>query len=1136
MLLMRLSGLSRNRILLFAFIFLLKTVCTHAQGDSNKKITISFHQQSLQECLKQLVAASGISLAYDEREIEGISKDTASFVNTSVSMILGELLKGSGCEWKEINGSLVISRKRKQVKVHTPVSGTKTSLQGRIVDFESYQPLHGAVVTLRETGRSILSDEKGFYAFPALGEGSYTVIISYVGYQQHQSASITVAAGKETTYDVKMQAGSYLNEVVVKSGNRKLKAVTHTTEKDLITDIRNATGVLSGISSELISKTGDRNAAEVVKRIPGITVTDNRFIVVRGMNERYNLTYLNDNIAPSTELYSKAFAYDLLPSSIIDRIMVYKSPRADLNGEFAGAAVKVYTRNAMPVKHFDIGIQLAHRPGSTMSDINTYNGGRMDWLGVDDGTRKLPSFSPGYFQSDKSAGNMSQADMLRQFSPTLGYQRTVSMPDMQAYFNYYNGYTLGSKARLYNLTSVTYTREITSYAIHRQTGNTDATGADYDIDQEAISKNILAESRQTTEVGKVNALENLTLKLNGRHSLQWKNFLISDGRQFTSINDYRTNALPRYDAAGIRKKDIVLSFQQRFLYSGNLSGTHRWGQQRQQYLSWNLGYSYDQQNIPDQRISHFRTKRDVYTRSGEPVELTYTASGSNIEEGYNGMIARLFVKNSETHYNGSVDYSLAISPTVKLNMGSYQLFKQRQVGRRFFRVNRAGLSSNESYDPTGSGISSGWTAGYGWNNINVLEFRTQDLGKIWNPSYFPEDNSGLALYDATSPVDAYVASEQNNAFYGMGDWKTKNGQFAINAGLRVEYDRQKVAGAQTYANGGPIEVVYGDHPKTELLPSVNLTWRPGQVWAFRGSYGRSINRPEFRELTPYQDIDFNTNELMRGNAGLVSATIDNYDIRAELYPQNTTKNEMIDIGIFYKQLQHPIERMRAESSGYDGGPYTLITFANAYSAEVYGIEAEIKKSLSFLGGKLFRRISVVLNGTLTRSTTRQYDISLFGGIHKDTVLAGRPLQGQAPYVFNGGLFYEHPRTGTKMGLTYNVNGPVIYAKSLVNADAPSQRRDINAVKATRPDLLQLPMRLLDFSVTQRIIRSLQMKFSVQNILDQSYRIAEDHNYNQRYDPEHAHFNIQGEKYYKGDNLFTWYKPGRYFLASFTYAF
>lgn len=1101
-------------------------------------ISLSFAHTDLAALIDEIGRQSDFSFSYDRGVLSRIRLDKINWQDMPLKKALSELNRLAGLEYTVAGLTIAIRTGAKPKEPAHPSSAG--SLRGRVVDFETSQPLPGATVTLQQAGRSVLSDDKGFYIFKNVPDGVYMLIVSYSGYQKYYLPAITLSEGREIVMDVKMQAGATLDEVVVQSGARKVKAVTHSTEKDLTAEIRNATGVVSGISSEMIGRTADRNAAEAVKRISGITVVDNRFIVVRGMNERYNLTYLNDNIAPSTELYSKAFAYDLLPSSIIDKILVYKSPRPDLNGEFAGAAVKVYTRNAMPVKHFDIGIQLAHRPGSTMTDIDTYNGGKWDALGFDDGTRRLPDFSPGYFQSNKSTANLSQAEMLKAFSPTLTYEQTRSTPDMQIFFNYYDAYRLGRRIRLYDLTSVTFTRETTAYNVYRQSGNTNAFIADNgSLDLGTLNQ--AGTSRQSTEIGKINVLENLTLRLNQHNTLQFKNFFVNDGRKFTGINDFRGNVTPKYDSSNFgnnRKKDIILSFQQRLLYSGNFGGTHTWGRQFPQDLEWNLGYTYDLQHVPDQRISHFQTSFTNHNAPLESHDLIYTAAGSNMGDynnGFLGMISRLFVRNNENIYNASADYAINLHHDLKIKLGSFQLFKTRDVGRRFFRVNRGGLAPGEVMMPGNQGSSDGWSQGYGLSNPRIIYFHLQDLGTIWNSANFPEDNSGLKIYDATTPVDTYVATEQNNAFYAMGDWKTAGGKLALNGGLRVEYDRQKLAGAISKDNGA-ISTVYVDHPKTSLLPSVNLTWRPDSAFVIRTGYGRTVNRPEFRELTAYNDFDFINNEVIIGNPNVVTATIDNYDLRAEFYPHSTGQNEVFNIGVFYKHLQDPIERLRTERSGLvDISSFTMINFANARSAEVYGLEAEIKKSLSFIGGGLFRRLSIVLNGTLVKSTTREYTGGNVGSVADTVVTNGRPLQGQAPYVFNGGLFYEHPGAGTKIGLTYNVSGPVIYAKSLGTPHYNSSNDSIYQL-SIRPDLLQLPMHLLDFSITQRIIKSLKLKLSIQNLLDQSYRIVEDHNYNQRYDPEYPVKSNRGDIYYKGDNIYTRYKTGRYFLLSFTYAF
>src|SRR5262249_18574662 len=155
--------------------------------------------------------------------------------------------------------------------------------------------------------------------------------------------------------------------------------------------------------------------------------------------------------------------------------------------------------------------------------------------------------SPGYFQTNKSAGNLSYADMVKAFSSTLTYGTHTSTPDMQLFANYYDSWKLGGSARLFGLTSVTYTKETTDYDVYRQSGNTDAfiaNGGDLNIG----TTNAVMESGQTTEIGKINVLENLTLKSGRNTTIQFKNFFVNDGRKFTGVNTSRMNILPHYDS------------------------------------------------------------------------------------------------------------------------------------------------------------------------------------------------------------------------------------------------------------------------------------------------------------------------------------------------------------------------------------------------------------------------------------------------------------------------------------------------------------------------------------------------------------------------------------------------------------
>jgi TonB-dependent receptor len=371
----------------------------------------------------------------------------------------------------------------------------------------------------------------------------------------------------------------------------------------------------------------------------------------------------------------------------------------------------------------------------------------------------------------------------------------------------------------------------------------------------------------------------------------------------------------------------------------------------------------------------------------------------------------------------------------------------------------------------------------------------------------------------------------------MGDWSPLGHAVTVNAGVRVEHDLIKLSGAMGTLQGW--QPVYVHLLKTDVLPSINIAWHPDSTVIIRAGYGRTINRPEFRELAPFEDFDFENNVYISGAPGLKSATIDNYDLRAEWYPATSRQNEMLSAGVFYKNLQNPIQRVRNDENGGDLD-FPVISYFNATQATVYGAEAEIRKGLDFIPGNLFRKLSVILNGAYIKSSSRKDSTRGvdFVGPYKD-----RPLQGQAPYVLNGGLFYENPAWGTKIGVIYNVSGPNIYAVSVANANSNQQvlGHDSTGYKFIRPSLVELPMQLLDLSITQRLIKSLTIKLNAQNLLDQSFRLIEDNNGDVKYEPEHYDpkgysGNQIGKTVYTGDNIYQRYNPGRYFTVTFTYAF
>jgi hypothetical protein len=200
-------------------------------------------------------------------------------------------------------------------------SGT---IKGHIKDGKTQDVMIGATVLIDGTGTGSTTDFDGNFEVQGVPAGVHTLVISSIGYTDVKIENVRVEAGKETIINTTMEEASHVLDAV------EVKAVRKTdTEVSVVSEIKQLSNIAVGVSSQQITKTQDRDASQVVRRVPGVSIFDDRFIVVRGLNERYNTVLLNDIITPSTEVDVKSFSFDLIPSSAIDRMMVFKSPSAD---------------------------------------------------------------------------------------------------------------------------------------------------------------------------------------------------------------------------------------------------------------------------------------------------------------------------------------------------------------------------------------------------------------------------------------------------------------------------------------------------------------------------------------------------------------------------------------------------------------------------------------------------------------------------------------------------------------------------------------------------------------------------------------------------------------------------------------
>ena len=304
------------------------------------------------------------------------------------------------------------------------------------------------------------------------------------------------------------------------------------------------------------------------------------------------------------------------------------------------------------------------------------------------------------------------------------------------------------------------------------------------------------------------------------------------------------------------------------------------------------------------------------------------------------------------------------------------------------------------------------------------------------------------MRETTTNSDSYTSENILGAAYVSA--KLNYGE-ALNAniGVRMEYYNLKMDG---YSSDGTTPV-HLDNRTSDFFPSVNISYNLSAKHLVRAAYGRSVNRPEFREVVPYVYFNFERDANIVGNTELKNAYADNLEVRYEFYPAS---GEMITVGAFYKRFKDPIEETYNEA-----GSGLQYTYHNAKNAETFGIELDMKKSLDFIG---LRGLSLVCNAAYIHSRVRFEE----GAPERD-----RPLAGQSPYLVNAGLFYQHDDKRIFASLLYNRIGKRIES---VGVPMQDQNEDI-------PDIYEMPRNSLDLTFSKKIGKAVEIKAGIQDMLN-----------------------------------------------------
>ncbi len=305
------------------------------------------------------------------------------------------------------------------------------TLTGVVVDGDLGETLIGANVLVEGTVLGAVTDLDGRFRVTAIPPGTYTVVVSYIGYTTKRVTGVALAAGQTRTLDITLGTDEVgLNEFVV-----EVRAVENT-EASLLANRQRSLAVSDAISSEAIGRSGSNNVADAMQRVTGASIVGGRYVVVRGLGDRYVSTQLNGAELPSADPDRRSFQLDLIPSSLLDNVVTSKTFTPDRPGNFSGGAVDVTTKDYPDKRFLTVSTSGGYDSRATGATILAQRSSGTDWLGFDNGLRALPTDlrgSPKIPSFQEARSDAAKAALLdrysRAFSPGLSPTTATARPN-----------------------------------------------------------------------------------------------------------------------------------------------------------------------------------------------------------------------------------------------------------------------------------------------------------------------------------------------------------------------------------------------------------------------------------------------------------------------------------------------------------------------------------------------------------------------------------------------------------------------------------------------------------------------------------------------------------------------------------
>ncbi len=960
-------------------------------------------------------------------------------------------------------------------------------LAGKVTDSSTNFNMAGVSITVKGSSTGVASINNGTYILK-LAPGRYIIIYSYNGYTTREISEIDIKSGQTTFMDIFLSPSSKLLTGVVISASARREA-----QATLYNRQRLSSAVSDGISQEMISRTPDNNAGQILKRVTGVSVQNDKFVVVRGLSAQYNQTMLNGVAMTSTETNQNAFSFDLIPAAAIDNIVVNKTATPDMPGNFAGGVVQINTKDFPTKDFFSVTLQTGFSDQTHGKDFYSDKRTGAQWLGFGGKSQNLPASFPK--SGDRiNLTRLNMSEITRQLQLLENNLAPINHGP--------SGHDLGDLNENIQL----------GYGKTIKIKESNQLGVVVAITQrksELIQKETIIRTPIGFGLGNTPQFLNFSENTRYLYSSEFAgvlNFAYSFGANKLTLkslytNVFRKNFIKRdsvfnpaiFDFPELGISGFAYRTEQRGLINSILAGEHKTGRNKETQLDWNINVSTNNINLPD--------TRNFLLSINEKGNYSFINRGIGLEQSL-ATSSRVWTESRDLITGGAFNLSSV-----------FNLFNVKQVvkGGILFQTRRR--------VSTGTGLVLDGIINFPLDSILAPSayLRGVTIGNVGNAL----ESSGN--YNANTSLQAVYESIENRiGKYTRVIWgvRFENYKQSVNV-FNLSFDPNFIT--PEYVPG-----VFASRTALDFLPSVNIIYSPLNTINFRGAFSQTVIRPDLQDIAQYTRYDFQTFQLTGGNVNIKSTNISNYDLKFEWFP---SAGEIFSLGAFYKEMENPIEYAQTTQENVLAGNIAI----NSGNAVVRGLEAEFRKRLNFISfAKWMENVTLFGNAALIRSRVAATAVDApfvdFSPEHR--------LSGQPDYILNGGISIAAFKKSFEATLSFNRTGD--YVDDLGSSNfVPDPWRGKPLLNV--PNFVIQGRDVVDLSVRQSLLKGKGLfKFNVSNLLSKPLIIYQNFDGNDQLDnPFETSYNPVSSQFLVvsgDDNIASTTNGQRTFSLSFTYVF